>query len=652
MHVVLLNLLLALLGAAGLTLSFPFSTRALGLEFVGLPEYEIPKLPATGDYLQFAWLGFVALLPLLILAKRSTPRAAFGWGYLCGLLWLAASWGWLTSFGVVPLVLLAIFFALPVGLFCYLAHWVIAMRQPAQVVWLLPVLWTGLEYLRSFGFWAFPWNLLGYSQARNLLLVQSAEWGGVYAVTFFVALANCALFLLLTRLEPKAGQGLGPRITFRRAPELQAEGWSEELPGDPEPDRLGTYQRGQRLGHALTALGIVLLTHAYGAVRLWQLDQQVTPHSVRLALVQGGLSTNESWNKPGVYEKAVEAYVMPSRRTLDAWDTRPKPKLVQPPPSPNQVEPMGPPRILQPSAPPAYSPIQPSFSINSPQHLSDSQPRADRRKWTNADPTVNRVAQAVAPADPQHPALLLAWPESCIPRSVRQPLSASVPPEVQGLLSGHTDCALLYGAGGFAHDMSRYENGGILLTDKGDTSWVHSKLRLVPYGEVVPFREAVRFLEYPWGPHDVFEGRRPEPFTYAGHKFGAMVCFDNVFGFLPRREVRQGAEALLLITNNSWYDLASGVRQHCDMDVLRAVELRRALGRSATTGWSHLILPSGRIAASSVHGPQAVVEDWMPLGKGLSPYARLGDAFAALCLVVSAVATAWTLLVGKSEQML
>jgi apolipoprotein N-acyltransferase len=171
----------------------------------------------------------------------------------------------------------------------------------------------------------------------------------------------------------------------------------------------------------------------------------------------------------------------------------------------------------------------------------------------------------------------------------------------------------------------------------------------VPYGEVVPFRGIVRFLSYPWGDEDISEGRTIEPFSFAGHKLGVQVCYDNQFGFISRSSARQGAEALLLVTNNSWYDLPSGIRQHCDIDQLRAIETRRALGRSSTTGWTQLVLPSGRIAASSKLNKQDMVEQWLPLSTAQSVYSITGDIFAQLCAVAGMVLGAGVVLAGRSE---
>jgi apolipoprotein N-acyltransferase len=54
-------------------------------------------------------------------------------------------------------------------------------------------LWVALESLRTYLLTGFPWNLLGYSQHRNLALIQVAAATGVYGVSFLVMAVNAAL---------------------------------------------------------------------------------------------------------------------------------------------------------------------------------------------------------------------------------------------------------------------------------------------------------------------------------------------------------------------------------------------------------------------------------------------------------------------------
>lgn len=184
--------------------------------------------------------------------------------------------------------------------------------------------------------------------------------------------------------------------------------------------------------------------------------------------------------------------------------------------------------------------------------------------------------------------------------------------------------------------------------------WVYSKVRLIAYGEVVPLGDVVRFFANPWGNVDPVSGRSTAPAVWRGHRLGVQVCFDNVFAFVSRQQARAGAGMLVLITNNSWYQLASGIRQHCDMDILRAVECRRPVVRVSTTGWSHVAGADGKIAPGLETGqPGAgfILAD-VPEIKAETVYTLVGDVFAQLCVILSLLAGGWAMLSTPHEGML
>lgn len=551
MRGVWMRVLAAVLSAGLLAFSFPLSLPAL--PFAALDTLALPGMQGSEGYAQLAWLAFIALIPLLEAVRLSPrPREAFVWGYLCGFVWMLISWDWLSSFGWLPVILMAAFYALPLGLFALLCHHVLSRGQPAWLIWLVPAAWTALEYLRSFGFWAFPWNLLGYSQARHLSLIQIADVGGVFAVSFLIVLANCALYAVLTPLKP-------PR---------------------------------QRWGHALLAAAVLCAALAYGDWRLLQHPPAATPAQqaspLRVALIQGGMDTFERWSETR-FQDSLAQYLPPTQRAVREWAT------------------------------------------------AQAQQRLGR-------------SGAVGPFQPQ--SLLVIWPESTLPRSMDPRRAARVPPQLRTALAGPSGVALLLGAIGKPRDDQHQENGCLLVEGNGQLRWPYSKVRVVPYGEVVPLREVARFLQYPWGDDDVSEGRSLEPLNWRGFSLGLMVCFDNVFGFVSRAQVRDGAQALVLVTNNSWYKLHSGIRQHCDIDVLRAVELRRPLARCSTTGYSQIVDDCGRVLeTTAIDGAAQLVRD-LPLSQACSPYTAAGDLFAQLCTLAALLGCGWLLLNGRSEGLL
>lgn len=545
-----MRLLCAVMAALLLAAAFPLTLLDLPLPApIGPLPLETPGWLAAEGYGQVAWLAFIALIPLLEAARSSrSDLEAFGWGYLSGALWLMMHWLWLIAFGWVPVIMLAVVYALPVGLFSLLARRLIDTRRLALIAWGLPALWVALEYLHGLGFWAYPWNLLGYSQARQLSLIQVADLGGVLAVSFLVVLVNVAIWLVLTPLA-----GLRPR-----------------------------------LGHVCLAGGLVLLALSYGELRQAMTYSGPRALPLKLALVQGGLGTLERWSEDRM-TRTLEAYIAPADEALTEWDQELK----------------------------------------------------------------QRRAETAGVVGPQrHGELLIVWPESVLPRSMDPRRADRVPYQLDNLLGGHDNAALLLGAIGRPENDERAVNGCLLVEADGELSWPYSKVRLVAYGEVVPLREVASFLDYPWGSYDLNSGRSAAPLKWRGHTLGLGVCFDNVFSFLSRQQVRDGAEGFIMMTNNSWYRLASGVRQHCDIDILRAVEFKRPLARVSTTGYSHHVLPTGRVAEQTGVRSAGLITPSMFPGDTITVYGVIGDLFAQLCVLAALLISVGALITGRSEGLL
>jgi apolipoprotein N-acyltransferase len=116
-------------------------------------------------------------------------------------------------------------------------------------------------------------------------------------------------------------------------------------------------------------------------------------------------------------------------------------------------------------------------------------------------------------------------------------------------------------------------------------------------------------------------------------KVGLLLCFEDAFPELSRKFVRKGVDLLVNITNDAWYDVSSAPYQHLALSVFRAVENRRYLIRSANTGVSALIAPSGEILMKSPIFERSILAGAVWPVKNITPYTRYGDWFAYACVV-------------------
>ncbi len=183
-----------------------------------------------------AWLAFV---PLLVCVRHAEPRRAFWFGGIAGLVYWLISIAWLLRLmphAPAPLVVLgwlslaayaALYSAVFVWAYSAAWRWLPFRGISRNLAFLAgaPIVWVGLEYIRSRLFTGFPWNPLGASQYRNLPLIQIAEWVGVHGVSALVMLFNVSLTLTLLRYVDSLERRRGFHLELAAAGLLIAICW-------------------------------------------------------------------------------------------------------------------------------------------------------------------------------------------------------------------------------------------------------------------------------------------------------------------------------------------------------------------------------------------------------------------------------------------
>src|SRR5262249_28388270 len=156
--------------------------------------------PAT-DWWLFAWIW---LVPALSSALARTPRGALADGWLSGTVFHVVLLRWLDHTFLhysaipwpltwLPIAALAAYCGLYVGLVGAAVAWMRPRIGAGVALSSAPALWVAGEWIRGHLMGGFPWGLLGYSQHGVLPVIQIAELGGVYAVSFVVVAINAAL---------------------------------------------------------------------------------------------------------------------------------------------------------------------------------------------------------------------------------------------------------------------------------------------------------------------------------------------------------------------------------------------------------------------------------------------------------------------------
>ncbi len=236
---------------------------------------------------------------------------------------------------------------------------------------------------------------------------------------------------------------------------------------------------------------------------------------------------------------------------------------------------------------------------------------------------------------------LVIWPEAATPFLFeREPDYRHLVTE----LVKRRSTPLLFGspAVGYEADGRPYLlNSAYLLSGQGQVIGRYDKQHLVPFGEYVPLRSILFFLDkLVQGIGDFKPGTQPtilhlpqqtpkEPIT-----FGVVICYEVIFPDLVRRFAAEGVDFMTTITNDAWFGRSVAPFQHYGMVVLRAVENRVSFARAANTGISGFIDPTGRIVSASPIFQQAALKGALPIGRVSTFYTRFGNVFAYGCVII------------------
>lgn len=226
---------------------------------------------------------------------------------------------------------------------------------------------------------------------------------------------------------------------------------------------------------------------------------------------------------------------------------------------------------------------------------------------------------------------LVIWPETALPfHPENNPLFEDIITR-SVLARGYS---LLTGAPYIraeAGDMALY-NSAVLVKPDG-TGDLYFKQHLVPFGEYIPFSD---ILPLP-GPlvesvGNFSSGTSSAPLVGTNFSLGILICFESIFADLARKEVANGADLLVNLTNDAWFGRSSASLQHLAMAVFRAVENRRSLARAANSGISCFIDPAGRISeATPLFARCTIREDLVRLST-VTFFTRAGYLFPYICL--------------------
>ncbi len=185
-------------------------------------------------------------------------------------------------------------------------------------------------------------------------------------------------------------------------------------------------------------------------------------------------------------------------------------------------------------------------------------------------------------------------------------------------------------------------NTAILVEYEQDFQ-LHHKSKLTPGVEIMPswwILKPIEKLAIDLGGTTGTLGREDHPVVF-NKSVGdtaiitPIICYESVYGEFVANSIKLGAGLIFVITNDGWWGDTPGYRQHFLFSVLRAIETRRGVARSANTGISAFINQRGDIMQQTPYWEPAVIQQTLNANYELTYYTKNGDFIARISAFVS-----------------
>jgi len=271
---------------------------------------------------------------------------------------------------------------------------------------------------------------------------------------------------------------------------------------------------------------------------------------------------------------------------------------------------------------------------------------------------------------------LILAPETALPNSIRESnlFYADEMEIVRNFLQEYPNAQLLTGSSTHeffdkknSSNSRKMKNGGYweayntaLLIDKNLNFETYHKSRLVPGVEKLPLQFITKYMES-WfdlggASGNLATEKEAKIFEIEKIKIAPTICFESIYGEYTSKFSLKGANIIGIITNDAWWHNhekckqenfpknnngtwhnTPGYRQLLAYAKLRAIENRKWIARSANTGITCFISPTGEIVKKANWGESTSIKMDVPLLEGTTFYAKHGDYISRLALFISSL---------------
>ncbi len=183
---------------------------------------------------------------------------------------------------------------------------------------------------------------------------------------------------------------------------------------------------------------------------------------------------------------------------------------------------------------------------------------------------------------------------------------------------------------------SRLDNNKLynsfLYLEKNNTQ-IFDKEILVPFGEFLPFRNYLKFMENISGNIDFTSGQNNRSISNSDINILPVICYEIIFNKILKDINKNNIDILINITNDSWFGDKIGPYQHFYHSRMRAIISNKLLIRVSNNGISAIIDSNGNILNSSKLNIKSNFKNTLNLNR--STYYKFVHNFFELYLILT-----------------
>ena len=183
-----------------------------------------------------------------------------------------------------------------------------------------------------------------------------------------------------------------------------------------------------------------------------------------------------------------------------------------------------------------------------------------------------------------------------------------------------------------------FENYGIFINREGEVVDQYLKQHPVPFGEYIPFRKYLDWIPpLALVPRDMIRGDGQKIFMVNDTKISTVISFEGSFQRYIRNSVLDGAELVVILTNQASYGESGMSDQFILMSRANAISNERPIVHAAITGKSAFIDHNGKVISKTELFETTTLNEKLEARQTETPYSKYGNYLNYIFIIFGAL---------------